>query len=161
MFGRLPNSLFLHCLFSFPLFRKTLCGFSSLAVGGSGYDKLRVTNRYLSTLSVRPTSRSKLVYPENYEKRGKTIRASLFVKKNVNAYLEGKFRCKVSRFLSLGRNFGWSLGDENNFSILVFRLHIITTHTHPMSCPLWLKLGLWKRHWFETRKTYSYSISYS
>ena len=56
---------------------------------------------------------------------------------------------------------------EYDFSILVFRLHIITAHTHFIP---WATLStqnqheerrLWKRHWFEIRKSYSYSISYS
>ena len=56
---------------------------------------------------------------------------------------------------------------ENDFSIPLCRLPIIRTHTHFIP---WTTLsaknqheemGLWKHHWFENRKLYSYSISYS
>ena len=68
---------------------------------------------------------------------------------------------------TLRLDYEYEIEYECDFSILVFRLHSITTHTHFIP---WATLstenqhkerGPWKRHWFEIRKSYSYSISYS
>ena len=63
--------------------------------------------------------------------------------------------------------FEYAIEYENNFSILVFRLHIITSHTHFIPCASlstsnqYEERGFQKRHWCENRKLYSYSMSHS